>query len=129
MDKIKIQKEVQKVLENFENVEFKTEGLGALEFEKEMYTKDFELKNIKFRIERVALQIANKLLEKDNFGSKEIDETLKNYVAEPSEARSVGFFELDYNAMNDILELIATFQANPFFFTKRARETAEIIAE
>ncbi len=129
MDKIKIQNDIQKVLENFENVEFKTEGLGALEFEKEMYSKGFELQKVKFRIERVPLQIANKLLEKENFGTREIEETLKNYIAEPAEARNIGFFELDYNSMNDIMELIASFQVNPFFFTEAARKSKEDITK
>ena len=127
MEKEKIEK-LNKVLGNFSNVEFKTDGLGALEFEKEIFMKNFEVEKVKFRIERVAMQVAEKLGDgKEEV--KAVEKVLGAFIASPSEARSANFFELDYTAMSQIIELIGEFQATPFLFTKRARETANIITK
>ena len=122
------QNKINEILENFSNVTFKPEGLGALEFEKEVFSKNFEVETVKFRIERVAMQVAEKLEdEKDDI--KAAEKILKTFIAEPSDARSVQFFELDYNAMKEIVELISEFQVAPFLFTERARAAKETVAE
>lgn len=124
----KEQKRINEILENFSNVTFKPEGLGALEFEKEVYSKNFEVETVKFRIERVAMQVANKLEnEKEDLAATE--KILKIFVALPVEARSASYFELDYTSMKEIIELISEFQVTPFLFTERARESAKITSE
>lgn len=122
------QNKINEILENFSNVTFKPEGLGALEFEKEVFSKKFEVETVKFRIERVAMQVAEKL-EDEKEDIKAAEKILKTFIAEPSDARSVQFFELDYNAMKEIVELISEFQVAPFLFTERARATKETVAE
>ena len=124
----KEQKRINEILENFSNVTFKLEGLGALEFEKEVYSKNFEVETVKFRIERVAMQVANKLEnEKEDLAATE--KILKTFVALPVEARSASYFELDYTSMKEVIELISEFQVTPFLFTERARESAKITSE
>lgn len=124
----KEQKRINEILENFSNVTFKSEGLGALEFEKEVYSKNFEVETVKFRIERVAMQVANKLEnEKEDLAATE--KILKTFVALPVEARSASYFELDYTSMKEVIELISEFQVTPFLFTERARESAKITSE
>lgn len=120
------QNKINEILENFSNVTFKPEGLGALEFEKEVFSNNFEVETVRFRIERVAMQVAEKL-EDEKEDSKAAGKILKTFIAEPSDARSVQFFELDYNAMKEIVELISEFQVTPFLFTERARATAEAV--
>lgn len=122
------QNKINEILENFSNVTFKPEGLGALEFEKEVFSKKFEVETVKFRIERVAMQVAEKL-EDEKEDIKAAEKILKTFIAEPSDARFVQFFELDYNAMKEIVELISEFQVAPFLFTERARTTKETVAE
>ncbi len=122
------QNKINEILENFSNVTFKPEGLGALEFEKEVFSKKFEVETVKFRIERVAMQVAEKL-EDEKEDIKAAEKILKTFIAEPSDARFVQFFELDYNAMKEIVELISEFQVAPFLFTERARATKETVAE
>ena len=122
------QNKINEILENFSNVTFKPEGLGALEFEKEVFSNNFEVETVRFRIERVAMQVAEKL-EDEKEDSKAAGKILKTFIAEPSDARSVQFFELDYNAMKEIVELISEFQVAPFLFTERARATKETVAE
>lgn len=112
---------IDKILENFTDVEFKPEGLGTLEFSKEIFTKNFKKEKINFRIERVAIQIADKVTK----CSEEIDsirKALTTFIAQPYEARALDFYELDYDAMGVILELISAFQDTPFLFTEGARK-------
>ncbi len=113
------QKKIAEILENFSNVNFKPEGLGALEFEKEIFS---------IRIERVALQIADKL-ENEKEDLKATEKILKTFIALPEEARYTNFFELDYDAMKEIIQLISQFQVTPFLFTERARREAETATE
>ena len=122
------QKKIAEILENFSNVNFKPEGLGALEFEKEIFSKNFEVETVKFRIERVALQIADKL-ENEKEDLKATEKILKTFIALPEEARYTDFFELDYDAMKEIIQLISQFQVTPFLFTERARREAETATE
>lgn len=122
------QKKVTEILEVFSNVNFKPEGLGTLEFEKEIFSKDFKVETVKFRIERVALQIADKL-ENEKEDLKTTEKILKTFIASPEEARYTNFYELDYDAMKEIIELISQFQVTPFLFTERARKSAEITTE
>lgn len=74
------------------------------------------------------MQVAEKL-EDEKEDIKAAEKILKTFIAEPSDARSVQFFELDYNAMKEIIELISEFQVAPFLFTERARATKETVAE
>ena len=122
------QKKIAEILENFSNVNFKPEGLGALEFEKEIFSKNFEVETVKFRIERVALQIADKL-ENEKEDLKTTEKILKTFIALSEEARYTNFFELDYDAMKEIIQLISQFQVTPFLFTERARREAETATE
>ena len=122
------QKKIAEILENFSNVNFKPEGLGALEFEKEIFSKNFEVETVKFRIERVALQIADKL-ENEKEDLKATEKILKTFIALPEEARYTNFFELDYDAMKEIIQLISQFQVTPFLFTEGARKSAEVTTE
>lgn len=46
------------------NIVFKTEGLGALEFDIEIVGKDFEQKPIPMRIERISTESFMKIAEK-----------------------------------------------------------------
>lgn len=123
--RLKEQKRINGIIENFSNVVFKPEGLGALEFEREIYSEGFEVKNVKFRIERVALQVAERL-EEVKAGSETSGQILKTFIAVPSEARSVDFFKMDYTAMREIIELISEFQVAPFLFTEGARKSEEV---
>lgn len=122
------QKKITEILENFSNVNFKPEGLGALEFEKEIFLKNFEVETVKFRIERVALQIADKL-ENEKEDLKTTEKILKTFIAFPEEARYTHFFELDYDSMKEIIQLISQFQVTPFLFTERARRETETVTE
>lgn len=122
------QEKVTEILEVFSNVNFKPEGLGTLEFEKEIFSKDFKKETVKFRIERVALQIADKL-EDEKEGLKTTEKILKTFIASPEEARHTNFYEMDYDAMKEIIELISQFQVTPFLFTEGARKSAETPAE
>lgn len=126
--RLKEQEKINQILENFSNVTFKPEGLGALEFEKEMFSKNFEVETVKFRIERVAMQIADNL-DNEKEDIKATEKILKNFIASPVEARSVNFFELDYNAMKEIIELISEFQVAPFLFTEGARKSTETLTK
>lgn len=129
MSRIEDQKKVDKIINKFENVEFKAEGLGALEFNVEIFSKDFKLEKIPFRIERVSLQAADKVL-KDNLNKiEDMEKVLSTFIAFPKEATKLNYFDLDYSAMSDIAELIALFQSTPFSFTETARNSTKEVTK
>lgn len=129
MEKIKNIGKIKKIIEKFESVEFKPEGLGALEFTAEIFTKKFELEKIPFRIERVALQVAEKVLKGAESGeAKDIEKVLSTFVAYPRQASSLDFFDMDYEILGNVVELIGEFQSTPFLFTDRARAAKEEVA-
>lgn len=123
MDK---KEKINNIIEKFSDVIFKPEGLGALEFEKEIFTRNFKKEKVNFRIERVSIQVADKL-SKFSDDIEGLQKALATFIAQPYEARNIDFYELDYGAMEDILELASAFQETPFLFTKGAREPKEEI--
>lgn len=129
MNRAEDQKKVNELLKKFKNVEFKPEGLGALEFNVEMYSEKFKVEEIPFRIERVSLQVADKVL-KDNLNKiEDMEKVLATFIAFPKEATKLSYFNLDYNAMSDIAELIALFQSTPFSFTEAARNSTQEVTK
>ena len=129
MNRAEDQKKVNELLKKFKNVEFKPEGLGALEFNVEMFSEKFKVEEIPFRIERVSLQVADKVL-KDNLDKiEDMEKVLATFIAFPKEATKLNYFNLDYNAMSDIAELIALFQSTPFSFTEAARNSTEEVTK
>lgn len=129
MNRAEDQKKVNELLKKFKNVEFKPEGLGALEFNVEMFSEKFKVEEIPFRIERVSLQVADKVL-KDNLNKiEDMEKVLATFIAFPKEATKLNYFNLDYNAMSDIAELIALFQSTPFSFTEAARNSTQEVTK
>lgn len=129
MNRIEEQKKVNEILKKFKNVEFKPEGLGALEFNVEIFSENFMVEEIPFRIERVSLQVADKVLKNNLDKIEDMEKVLATFIAFPKEATKLSYFNLDYNAMSDIAELIALFQSTPFSFTESARKSAEEITK
>lgn len=106
------------------NIIFKTEGLGALEFDLEMVGKNFEISSTPFRIERVSTESFLKLQDiKD--GVKAIETTLKTFIAFPVEARDKEYFNLDLEAMTNIVEFILDFQQTPILFLENFKGNAK----
>jgi hypothetical protein len=107
--------------EDVSNIVFKPEGLGALEFDLKMTGKDFKTIDRSFRIERVSTDTFLKISSKKD----EIElgnETLKNFVAFPIEARNIEFFNLDQDALLTLVNVITKFQQTPFLFIKNFGE-------
>nr|DAW71989.1 MAG TPA: hypothetical protein [Caudoviricetes sp.] len=106
---------------NISNVIFKTEGLGALEFDLMMTGKDFKTIDRPFRIERVSTDTFFKLLSK----KEELTtgkELLTNFIAQPIEARDIEFFNMDQEALETVVTVITEFQQTPFLFIKNFEE-------
>ena len=101
---------------NIDNVIFKPENLGALEFDLLMTGRDFETIKRPFRIERVSSDTYFKFSSKKLDEDKIIDEMLKTFVAFPTEARDKEFFNLDMEAMTNLIETITDFQQTPCLF-------------
>lgn len=109
---------------NISNIIFKPEGLGALEFDLEMTGKDFKTTNIPFRVERITTESFLKLQDiKD--GIKGVEEALKTFIAYPVEARDKEFFNLDLDAMTNIVEFIIDFQQTPILFIENFKGNAK----
>ncbi len=106
---------------NISEIIFKPENLGALEFNLGMVTKNFELEEVPFRIERITSDTFLKIAEEKN-DIKGIEKTLKAFVAFPVEARDKEFFNLDTEAMGGLVELILDFQQTPFLFIENFKE-------
>lgn len=98
-----------------ENALFKTEGLGALEFDLQMLGKNFKKEAIPFRIERVSTDSFMKLIEIENEVAL-AEAALKTFVAFPSEARDKEYFNLDMDAMLTLVTVITEFQQTPLVY-------------
>lgn len=127
IDEIKNKKFLEGIeRKNITNVVFKADHLGALEFDLKMTGKDFETIERPFRIERIStdsfFKFANK---KDNDNIELVDEMLKKFIAFPVEARDKDFFNLDMEAMTNLIEFISDFQQTPFLFIENFRRVAK----
>ena len=58
-----------------------------------------------------------------------MEKVLATFIAFPKEATKLSYFNLDYNAMSDIAELIALFQSTPFSFTEAARNSTQEVTK
>ena len=106
---------------NVSNVIFKTDGLGALEFDLMMTGKDFKTMDRSFRVERVSTDTFFKLSsKKDELTTAK--ELLTTFVAQPVEARDIEFFNMDQEALLTIVNIITEFQQTPFLFIKNFGE-------
>ena len=119
MEKLRL-KEDQ--LERISNIEFKPEGLGALEFTINMVDETWQEKPVDFRLERVSPQTFLKIAGKEGI-EKSFVETLSNFVALPVEARNIDFFKFDTGAMEIVGTISNDFQKTPLVF----REGAEAV--
>lgn len=102
-------------LGKIKDIEFKKEGMGALEFKLNVTDADWEDKEVMFRIERVSPQTYLRIAEKDGL-TKSIPETFKNFIALPLEAKELDFFTYDNEALNIIGSIINGFQSSPLLF-------------
>lgn len=102
-------------LEIIKDIEFKTEGLGALEFKMNVTDASWETKEVEFRIERVTPQTFLKIADKKGLEGG-ISETLKNMVALPVEARETDFFTYDTEALGVLSKVCTEFQKTPLVF-------------
>lgn len=97
------------------NVEFKKEGLGALEFDLIVGDSTFEGKEVHFRIERAPAQTFIRISSKKDL-DEIIEETLKSFVALPIEAKKINFFDFDADALTILTTLTTALQTKPFSF-------------
>ncbi|MHA4986983.1 hypothetical protein [Cetobacterium somerae] len=102
-------------LEKIKEMEFKREGMGALEFKLNVTDAEWEDREVLFRIERVSPQTYLMIAEKDGL-TKSIPQTLQNFVAMPMEAKKLDFFTYDNEALNIIGAIINGFQSSPLLF-------------
>ena len=106
---------------NVSNVIFKTDGLGALEFDLMMTGKDFKTMDRSFRVERVSTDTFFKLsAKKDELTTAK--ELLTTFVAQPAEARDIEFINMDQEALLTMVNVITEFQQTPFLFIKNFGE-------
>ncbi|MEG2347393.1 MAG: hypothetical protein RSB50_06900 [Cetobacterium sp.] len=102
-------------LDKVKDMEFKREGMGALEFKLNVTDAEWEDREILFRIERVSPQTYLMIAEKDGL-TKSIPQTLQNFIALPVEAKKLDFFTYDNEALNIIGAVINGFQSSPLLF-------------
>lgn len=102
-------------LEKIKDMEFKREGMGALEFKLNVTDAEWEDIEVLFRIERVSPQTYLMIAEKDGL-TKSIPQTLQNFIALPIEAKKLDFFTYDNEALNIIGAVINGFQSSPLLF-------------
>ena len=102
-------------LEKIKDMEFKREGMGALEFKLNVTDAEWEDREVLFRIERVSPQTYLMIAEKDGL-TKSIPQTLQNFIALPVEAKKLDFFTYDNEALNIIGAVINGFQSSPLLF-------------
>lgn len=103
-------------IEKISNMEFKKEGLGALEFDLKVTNAEFEEKDVHFRIERVSPQTFLKIGGKEKL-EQMVPETFKNFIALPVEARDIEFFSYDGDAMSILGQIASKFQQTPLLFS------------
>lgn len=104
-----------------ENLIFKPEGLGALEFDITVTGKDFETKARSFRIERISTQSFLRIADIPG-EIQQATEVLKKFVAYPIEARDIEFYNLDLDAMTNLVQIIMNFQQTPSLFIKHFKK-------
>ena len=102
-------------LDKVKDMEFKREGMGALEFKLNVTDAEWEDREVLFRIERVSPQTYLMIAEKDGL-TKSIPQTLQNFIALPVEAKKLDFFTYDNDALNIIGAVINGFQTSPLLF-------------
>lgn len=101
--------------EKISNMEFKKEALGALEFDLKVVDETWEEKPVHYRIERVSPQTYLKITSKE--GIEDImPELLKNFIAQPAEARSLDFYKYGSETMGILSNIISSFQETPLLF-------------
>lgn len=98
------------------DVEFKREGLGALEFKYPIVNKEFEEKMVMFRIERTSLQTFTKI-NPDKGIENMLKQVLESFIALPVEARDLKYFEYSTGALTDISDICQEFQNTPLSFS------------
>lgn len=109
-------------------IEFKKEGLGALEFTMKVVDSEFEEKEVQFRIERVSPQTYLKIGGKEKLENM-VPETIKNFIALPVEARDLDFFKFDTEALNVIGTIAGDFQNTPLAFRKPFEELKGLLSD
>lgn len=114
-------------LEKVTNLEFKKEGLGALEFDLKIVDETWEEKPVHFRVERVSPQTYLKITAKDNVEDI-MPEVLKNFIAQPSEARNLDFYKYGSETMGIISNIITSFQETPLLFNGGIERIKEILS-
>lgn len=114
-------------LEKVTNLEFKKEGLGALEFDLKIVDETWEEKPVHFRVERVSPQTYLKITAKDNVEDI-MPEVLKNFIAQPSEARNLDFYKYGSETMGIISNIITSFQETPLLFNGGIEGIKEILS-
>lgn len=114
-------------LEKVTNLEFKKEGLGALEFDLKIVDETWEEKPVHFRVERVSPQTYLKITAKDNVEDI-MPEVLKNFIAQPSEARNLDFYKYGSETMGIISNIITSFQETPLLFNRGIEGIKEILS-
>ena len=102
-------------IEKLNNIEFKKEHLGALEFDLTITGAEFNDVPVHFRIERVPAEIFLKIANKETI-SESTSESLKNFVALPAEAKKLDFFNYDTDALMLLSNIITSFQTTPSVF-------------
>lgn len=115
-------------LEQIKDIEFKAEGLGALEFVFGITDESFEKKDVKFRLERVSPQTYLKLSGNEKL-EKVVPETFKNFIALPVEARNLDFFQYDTEALNILGSIINDFQGLPRLFRGGVEELTKHLSK
>lgn len=118
----------EKQFKKISNIEFKKEGLGALELDLKISNADWEEKDVHFRIERVSPQTYLKIGGKEKL-EQSIPETFKNFIALPVEAREIDFFSYDSEAIVILGQVIAKFQQTPLLFNGGAESIKGLLSE
>lgn len=107
------------MLELMDNVTFKREGLGALEFDFEVGNDNFEQIKHKFRVERVPQQTILSIQHTKDEAEK-MKKLFENTVVEPVGANKIEFYEFDNEAMAYLSIIINKFLDVPFRFVRKA---------
>lgn len=102
-------------LKKIENVEFKLEHLGALEFDLLVTDCEFNDKKVHFRIERVPTQTALRIGDSSKL-EEMIPKSLKSFIAAPVEAHELSYFDYDNDALSILSSIISKFQISPSLF-------------
>lgn len=118
--------QLDKIDEN--TLEFKKDGLGALEFTMKVVDSEFEEKDVEFRIERVSPQTYLKIGGKEKLENM-VPETIKNFIALPVEARNLDFFKFDTEALNIIGTIAGDFQNTPLAFRNGFEEFKGLLSD